>query len=259
MENTMNHHQIRKSARHSLSSNWFSLSFLYALLYYIPVLILYVASVFAAFSLYFRGFNTSHDDNVDFYYVLVACCLLIVYVISSSFVSAYMQALYYDVDRFVDSNISLLSRMSRLKKSKIILTLFKVQLVVTTKTLLWSTLLIVPGIVKSLSYSQAIFIAIDSLVNKEVITASNAILKSEEMMKHQKLNLFKFILSFTVWLLVTTAIIIISYDLFKYFWYLLGFIFVFVVFPVSVFNTYYKMSLIIYYHNLKREILIEDY
>lgn len=62
-------------------------------------------------------------------------------------------------------------------------------------TFLWSFLFIIPGIIKGLAYSQAMYIAHD---NPEM-SASEALQKSQEMMKGHKWDLFILELSFIGW------------------------------------------------------------
>lgn len=63
---------------------------------------------------------------------------------------------------------------------------------------LWTCLLIVPGIIKSFSYAMSFFILKD---NPE-ISASEAIRRSQIMMKGHKFELFKLYLSFFGWMLL---------------------------------------------------------
>ena len=62
-------------------------------------------------------------------------------------------------------------------------------------TFLWSLLLIIPGIIKSLAYSMAPYIIAD----EPEIDAFEAIRKSQEMMRGHKMELFVLILSFIGW------------------------------------------------------------
>ena len=66
-------------------------------------------------------------------------------------------------------------------------------LLITIFTLLWTLLLIVPGIIKSLAYSLAPYILAD---NPE-LTANEAINRSMEMMKGHKMDLFLMWLGYT--------------------------------------------------------------
>lgn len=65
-------------------------------------------------------------------------------------------------------------------------------------TFLWTLLLVVPGIIKAISYSQTLFIAID---NPE-ISANDAIDKSKEMMNGYKWKYFLLALSFIGWIIL---------------------------------------------------------
>ncbi|MGG2134656.1 DUF975 family protein [Bacillus sp. S2(2024)] len=74
-------------------------------------------------------------------------------------------------------------------------------------TLLWSLLLIVPGIIKAFSYSITYYI----LMDHPEYTASEAIKKSREMMKGHKLDLFILSLSFIGWFILGTFTFGIAY------------------------------------------------
>lgn len=84
---------------------------------------------------------------------------------------------------------------SRLCGNAILLTILT-----TLYTFLWSLLLIVPGIIKGLSYSMAPFILAE---NDVLITPSEAIAESERIMKGHKTELFTLMLSFIGWWLLT--------------------------------------------------------
>lgn len=70
---------------------------------------------------------------------------------------------------------------------------------VTLFTLLWSLLFIVPGIIKTYSYSMTLYIMIED----PNIGVMDAILKSREMMDGNKVDLFVLQLSFIGWVLLT--------------------------------------------------------
>lgn len=75
---------------------------------------------------------------------------------------------------------------------------FVATLLVGLFTFLWSLLLIIPGIVKSLAYSMTSYIIAD----EPGIDALDAIKKSQEMMRGHKMELFMLILSFIGWFLL---------------------------------------------------------
>ena len=64
--------------------------------------------------------------------------------------------------------------------------------------ILWSLLLIIPGIIKALAYSQVFYI----LAEKPDMTPTEAIKKSQEMMKGHKTRLFLLMLSFLGWFIL---------------------------------------------------------
>jgi uncharacterized membrane protein len=72
-------------------------------------------------------------------------------------------------------------------------------LLVVLFTLLWSLLLIVPGIIAAISYSQIFFI----LVDDEMISASDAMKKSKKMMYGYKWKYFCLGLRFIGWMLLS--------------------------------------------------------
>lgn len=74
---------------------------------------------------------------------------------------------------------------------------------------LWSLLLIVPGIIKGFSYSMAYYIMLDH----PEYTASEALKKSQEMMKGHKLDLFILCLSFIGWFILGAIIGIFTFSI----------------------------------------------
>lgn len=84
---------------------------------------------------------------------------------------------------------------------------FKVNFLVGLFTLLWSLLFIIPGIIKSFSYSQAVFI----LAENPHMSALEAIRKSKEMMDGHKVDLFVLMLSFIGWELLGIITLGIAY------------------------------------------------
>ena len=76
--------------------------------------------------------------------------------------------------------------------------LFTVNFVCDLFISLWTLLLIVPGIIKSLSYSMTVYIAIDD----PKIGTLDAITKSRQMMNGYKWKLFCLNLSYIGWILL---------------------------------------------------------
>ncbi len=71
---------------------------------------------------------------------------------------------------------------------------------VTIFTILWSLLLVVPGIIKAISYSQAFYI----LADHPEMTASEALKESMRIMDGHKMDYFVLGLSFILWVLLGT-------------------------------------------------------
>ncbi len=92
---------------------------------------------------------------------------------------------------------------------------------------LWTLLFIVPGIIKALSYSQALYIMYDN----PGIGPKDALIMSEKMMDGHKMELFKLHLSFLGW-------------------HILG-ILTFGVLKVFYVGPYYNAALALYYEELK--------
>lgn len=81
---------------------------------------------------------------------------------------------------------------------------FLAYLLISIFTFLWSLLLIVPGIIKTYSYSQTFFILRDN----PNISALDAITESRHMMNGHKGRLFGLSLTFLLWYLIPLAVAI---------------------------------------------------
>jgi uncharacterized membrane protein len=76
-------------------------------------------------------------------------------------------------------------------------------ILITVLTLLWSLLLIVPGIIKGFSYSQAFYIYRDAIDQGKPIGYLEAITKSRELMNGHKWEYFVLYLSFLGWFILS--------------------------------------------------------
>lgn len=79
---------------------------------------------------------------------------------------------------------------------KVLVSAIKVTLLVGLYTFLWSLLFIIPGIIKGISYSQALYI----MAENPEMSAREAIRQSEQMMMGHKAEYFVLQLSFLGWL-----------------------------------------------------------
>ncbi len=72
---------------------------------------------------------------------------------------------------------------------------FKVEFLMGLFTLLWSLLLVIPGIIKGFSYSMAMYV----LAENPDMPALKAIKRSQKIMDGRKMDLFVLVLSFIGW------------------------------------------------------------
>lgn len=123
---------------------------------------------------------------------------------------------------------------------------------------LWACLLIIPGIIKMCSYSQAFYIWYDSLKAGKELTILESITRSRQLMDGHKKDFFMLCLSFIGWLLVVVIISFIGYVIFNELTYLLGVIgmilgiiaIIITWIPLLLFNAYFYTTLAAYYNDL---------
>ncbi len=87
-------------------------------------------------------------------------------------------------------------------------------------TILWTFLLIIPGIIKSFSYSQAIYIYRDAIDRGELMGYNEAITKSRELMDGHKMDYFVLQLSFIGWFIFSILLIGIPFIWVQPYYYL---------------------------------------
>ncbi|MDD4310533.1 MAG: DUF975 family protein [Candidatus Cloacimonetes bacterium] len=110
---------------------------------------------------------------------------------------------------------------------------FVAGLLVAIYTLLWTLLLIIPGIIVGISYSQTFFI----LSENPTLTPSEAIQRSKEMMQGHKSRFFMLSLSFIGWFILGVVT--------------MGIAFLWI-------GSYYSTALAVFYLDLKNESIAED-
>lgn len=112
---------------------------------------------------------------------------------------------FLDLIRNVKQEINPLKDAFRNFKGRYLWKILLLYLVRYALVFLWTLLLIIPGIIKSYSYSQCYFIMYDEL-NGEVyrdVGIMECITKSRQMMKGHKMELFLLQLSFIGWYLLS--------------------------------------------------------
>ena len=111
----------------------------------------------------------------------------VIYMLAYLFIGAPISyGLYFAFLKFCRSAELKVENLFGLFNSKYYIKSICLYLLTTIYTFLWSLLLVIPGIIKGLSYSMAPYILLD---NPE-ITAEEAICRSMEMMRGHKMDLF---------------------------------------------------------------------
>lgn len=135
----------------------------------------------------------------DYWYLFFVTTLATLLIAASSFVSWLVAG-----PILVGLNIALFNKMNGMKDDLIyifksfstnFIEAFKAFIKKTVYVFLWSLLFIIPGIVKSISYSMTDFI----MAEDENIKSTAAIEKSMEMMEGHKMEYFVLMLSFIGW------------------------------------------------------------
>lgn len=135
------------------------------------------------------------QEKEKFFFIILGFILSLVY----GFISVGYQWYCLNVARNQSPDpISILEIFSNKMFVKVLI----LSLLVYVRVLLWSLLFIIPGIIKSYSYSQSMYVQYDH----PDWTASQCIEESKQMMNGYKAELFVFQLSFIGWALLTWLI-----------------------------------------------------
>lgn len=124
--------------------------------------------------------------------------------IVASMLRAGAQLTMIDIDRGVATLDSPVQRSFKLfEKGQYFLGWLFIAILTGLFTFFWGLLLVVPGIIKSYSYSQAFYIYRDAFDQGHPLTALEAITRSREMMDGSKGFLFIMDLSFLGWFILS--------------------------------------------------------
>lgn len=116
---------------------------------------------------------------------------------------------------------------------------------------LWALLLIIPGVVKMCSYSQATLLMKDYIDRGEAVTVNQAITESRKMMDGHKGEYFTLMLTMLGWFLLYLLVpLIILFLTAGSIWYNLGFIGAIWYYP------YWRAVQVKYYEALKQEQVV---
>ncbi len=202
----MNYSELRKSARKSLKGRWWLAAgafFLFSLLNS-PF-----ESLLSPFTFFYQIMNIEVYDNSEIFTILVSHLHLLTNAklvgeqidnldIIWSFITyggLYLGSIYilFAISRYKEASIRDL--FTYFRSIKLYWRGFWSVLLQMIYLVLWSLLLIVPGIVKSFSYAMTNYILIDH----PELSANEAITKSRKMMNGHKGQLFVLYLTFIGW------------------------------------------------------------
>lgn len=194
--------EIRSTARQILNGKWKDA----ALLNVIPVLIAIIFTGEASNTLDFFGiefFDQNVVNEATEYSMnnFINFKSIIVDLVTILFATGVAFTLL-DLVRNSHSKIDPLSDSLRIFKQGHVIQVLAIYIITGFFVILWSLLLIIPGIIASLAYSQAYYIYKDSEANGENLTVMDCISRSKELMAGYKGKLFLLELSFIGWHLI---------------------------------------------------------
>ena len=132
---------------------------------------------------------------------ILGATVLIPFILSLAFVAVQISYVYYCMrvakrEQGAYADLAYLIQDWRFGLKLVVLS-FVINLFIS----LWSLLLFVPGVIKAISYSQAIMIMLEN-PNMDIMTA---IKESQRMMNGHKMEYFILDLSFILWILLVTV------------------------------------------------------
>lgn len=195
--------QLKRAALASLKGNW-GLGVGAVLLAQIVVgagsSIVYLPFTLAMVPFMAAGAAVEGDESISIIGVVCMVLLYALYLLVTLFLSGIMAMGQYRVFlTLVDSKKASTDELfSYFRGWTRMWQAFKAVLLPSIYAMLWSLLLIVPGIVKSFSYAMTYFILLDN----PDYTVNRAITESRKLMDGRKKDLFLLYLSFIGWLLL---------------------------------------------------------
>lgn len=194
--------EIRSTARQILNGKWKDA----ALLNVIPVLIAIIFTGEASNTLDFFGiefFDQNMVNEATEYGMnnFINFKSIIVDLVTILFATGVAFTLL-DLVRNSHSKIDPLSDSLQIFKQGQVIQVLAIYIITGFFVILWSLLLIIPGIIASLAYSQAYYIYKDSEANGENLSVMDCISRSKELMAGYKGKLFLLELSFIGWHLI---------------------------------------------------------
>lgn len=192
---------LKEQAKTALRGNWpWAVGVLW-----VPTVILGLIFTFllGVLALVWRAASSdlTATSNVVLIFIVMAFLLLVLFTFFAS-VGIGAGASYAYLDLIRGRKQSFREAATYAFKEQRFDSIFGVVLMTAIYTLLWMVLLIIPGYMKAVSYSQGLFILKDDMEAGKGITTTSAITKSKLMMEGHKKDYFVLILSFLGWFLV---------------------------------------------------------
>lgn len=178
----MNRVELKNHAKVVLKNNW-SNAVIVALLF---MLISGSANFGLSFTLEFFNYSESAKSSINLIFNFVSIIL------EALFILGY-KSYYLKLSRNQEAGIDDL-----LSKTNMFLVVLVTMILTSIFTTLWTLLLIIPGIIAAISYSQTFYILLDN----EGMQAMDAIKESKRIMNGHKMDYFILSLSFTGWIIL---------------------------------------------------------
>lgn len=187
----MNRKLLKTNAKKLLNPNFKQLLILCSLLFAFQVLTVIIQTIgLASDGLYMMPFAIYFIISMSIFYLIS---------IPVAFLSLGYNYLMLDVAREKDTFNHPENRLFMIFSRRYFKSSVCIALLTILYTFLWSLLFVIPGLIKSYSYSQAFFIYKDAIDNGETMTYNQAITASRQLMDGHKWELLVLQLSFILW------------------------------------------------------------
>lgn len=146
--------------------------------------------------------NILNDISIVLYYISTPNGRIITAIFAQTFLLTGFISATYDLINGKKTNNAWGAAFSQFKNNRsgyFITTWF----LSTVRCILWSLLLFIPGLIKGLAYSQALYIMQDAVDDKAPMTANEAIALSQKVMDGHKWELLGLMLSFLGWFILS--------------------------------------------------------
>ncbi len=190
----MNYSELRRQGRESLSGKWafaIGIMLLFAVLVFIGYAVVALPNVLISMLS-----ENPQSGGIITIQVIISIALGVIYTSVVTGLALGILKIYLQLSRNEYTNVGELFAYIR---KELLVKNFLLYLLLSIYRFLWTLLLIIPGIIKTFSYSMTFFILID---NPE-LSVNEAITRSRKMMDGHKFELFVLGLTFIGWYLLS--------------------------------------------------------